>query len=162
VEKKDIWPLRYVGLRLLKPQGELFNDGHDRRHFAVITNRCEQGDWILKWHREKAGTIEHIHDELKNGLGGGQLPSGKFGANAAWFRIACIAHNVLTAVRQACPDETLKNAKAKRLRFSLFNVTGRFSRDRRKISLRLAASVDWIKRFLRLFDLFPLPTQPTG
>jgi hypothetical protein len=141
VEKKDIWPLRYVGLRLLKPQGELFNDGHDRRHFAVITNRCEQGDWILKWHREKAGTIEHIHDELKNGLGGGQLPSGKFGANAAWFRIACIAQ---------------------RLRFSLFNVTGRFSRDRRKISLRLAASVDWIKRFLRLFDLFPLPTQPTG
>ena len=80
----------------------------------------------------------------------------------AWFRIACIAHNVLTAVRQACPDETLKNAKAKRLRFSLFNVTGRFSRDRRKITLRLAASVDWIKRFLRLFDLFPLPTQPTG
>ena len=74
VEKKDIWPLRYVGLRLLKPQGDLFDDGHDRRHLAVITNRSEPGDWILKWHREKAGTIEHIHDELKNGLGAGQLP----------------------------------------------------------------------------------------
>lgn len=162
VEKKDIWPLRYIGLRLLKAQGELFNDGHDRRHYAVITNRGEDGDWILKWHREKAGTIEHIHDELKNGLGGGQLPSAKFGANAAWFRIACIAHNVLTAVRRACPDETLKNAKAKRLRFALFNVTGRFSRDRRKITLRLAAPAAWLKRFIALFALFPLPTQPTG
>jgi len=162
VEKKGIWPLRYIGLRLLKAQGELFNDGHDRRHYAVITNRPEDGDWILKWHREKAGTIEHIHDELKNALGGGQLPSGRFGANAAWFRIACIAHNVLTAIRHASADQTLKNAKAKRLRFALLNVTGRFSRDRRKITLRLAAPADWIKRFITLFALFPLPTQPTG
>lgn len=162
VEKKDIEPLRYIGLRLLKPQGELFDDGHDRRHYAVLTNRTEPGHWVLKWHREKQGTIEHIHDELKNGLGAGRLPSGKFGANAAWFRMACIAHNILVAVRHAWPDEKLRTAKAKRLRFELFNVTGRFSRDRRKITLRLAAPKQWIKQFIKLFDRFPLPTQPTG
>src|SRR6266704_5848112 len=37
-EKKDSQPLRYVGLRLLKPQGALFADGRDRHHHAVITN----------------------------------------------------------------------------------------------------------------------------
>ena len=37
-EKKNRQPLRYVGLRLLKPQGVLFNDGTDRRHHAVVTN----------------------------------------------------------------------------------------------------------------------------
>ena len=37
-EKKDRQPLRYVGLRLLKPQGALFADGTDRHHHAVITN----------------------------------------------------------------------------------------------------------------------------
>jgi len=163
VEKKDIEPLRYVGLRLVKPQGELFDDGHDKRYYAILTNRWdEDGGELLTWHRQKAGTIEHVHDEVKNGLGGGQLPSAKFGANAAWFRIACIAYNLLVAVKRAWPDESLHNAKAKRVRFELVNVAGRFSRDRRKISLHLAASVEWIKRFVKLFARFPLATQPTG
>jgi hypothetical protein len=164
VEKKGIDPLRYVGLRLLKPQGELFADGNDKRYHAILTNRWDVADGgeLLTWHRAKAGTIEHVHDEVKNGLGGGQLPSGKFGANAAWFRIACIAYNVLVVVRQAWPDETLHNAKAKRVRFVLVNVTGRFSRDRRKITLHIAATVDWLKKIMLLFARFPLATQPTG
>lgn len=163
VEKKHTEPLRYVGLRLVKPQGELFDDGHDRRYYAILSNRWdEDGGALLTWHRQKAGTIEHVHDELKNGLGGGQLPSAKFGANAAWFRIACIAYNILVAVKRAWPDETLHNAKAKRVRFVLVNVTGRFSRDRRKISLHLSATVEWIKWFVKLFARFPLATQPTG
>jgi len=163
VEKKNIEPLRYIGLRLLKPQGELFTDGHDKRYYAILTNRWdEDADALLAWHRAKAGTIEHVHDEVKNGLGGGQLPSAKFGANAAWFRIACIAYNLFVAVKQAWPDESLHNAKAKRVRFVLLNVTGRFSRDRRKISLHLAQTVQWIKNFIKLFARFPLATQPTG
>jgi hypothetical protein len=128
-----------------------------------VSNRWDlDGGALLTWHRAKAGTIEHVHDELKNGLGGGQLPSAKFGANAAWFRIACIAYNILVAVKQAWPDETLHTAKAKRVRFVLINVTGRLSRDRRKISLHLGATLEWIKRFIRLFARFPLATQPTG
>jgi hypothetical protein len=163
VEKKAIEPLRYIGLRLLKPQGELFNDGHNKKYHAILTNRWdEDGGALLTWHRQKAGTIEHVHDEVKNGLGGGQLPSAKFGANAAWFRIACIAYNILVAVRQAWPDETLHHAKAKRIRFVIVNVAGRFSRDRRKISLHLAATAEWIKRIVKLFARFPLATQSTG
>lgn len=90
------------------------------------------------------------------------MPSGKFGANAAWFRIACIAHNILVAIRTACPDESLRQAKAKRIRYTLINVTGRFSRDRRKITLHIAASEEWIARFIALFNSFPLLTQATG
>jgi hypothetical protein len=163
VEKKDIEPLRYVGLRLVKPQGELFAEGHDKRYHAILTNRWdEDGGGLSTWHRAKAGTIEHVHDEVKNGLGGGRLPSAKFGANAAWFRIACIAYNILVAVKHAWPDETLHHAKAKRVRFVLLDVTGRFSRDRRKITLHLSATVEWIKRFVKRFARFPLATQPTG
>ena len=163
VEKRDIDPLRYVGLRLLKRQGELFHDGNDKHYHAVITNRWEMdGGELLNWQRAKAGTTEHVHDEIKNGLGGGQLPSAKFGANAAWLRITCIAHNILVAVKRAWPDETLHNAEAKRVRFVLINVTGRFSRDRRKITLHLSGTVQWIKWLIKLFARFPLPTQPTG
>jgi hypothetical protein len=62
-EQKDSQPLRYVGLRLLKPQSLLFADGSDRHHHAVIANRSTRGDKLLNWHREKAGTVEHVHDE---------------------------------------------------------------------------------------------------
>lgn len=163
MEKKDLEPLRYVGLRLLKPQGELFADGNDKHFHALLTNRWDlDGGELLTWQRAKADTIEQVHDELKNGLGAGELPSAKFGANAAWFRIACIAHNILVAVRRAWPDEELHNAKAKRVRFTIIHVTGRFSRDRRKITLHLSAAAGWIKKFIQIFSRFPLATQPTG
>jgi len=68
------------------------------KYFGVVTNIW--GDWsaqkLLQWHREKGGSIEAIHDVLKNELAAGVLPCGRFGANAAWFRLAAIAHNVLT------------------------------------------------------------------
>ena len=54
---------------------------------------------MIEWHREKAGTIELVHDILKNDLGAGVLPSKYFGANAAWVRLAVMAHNVLTALK---------------------------------------------------------------
>ena len=37
------------------------------------------GDKLLVWHREKAGTIEHVHDEIKNALGGGHMPTTQIG-----------------------------------------------------------------------------------
>jgi hypothetical protein len=161
-EKKNLRPLRYVGLRLVKPQGDLFADGNQYHYHAIITNMDREGGRLLNWHREKAGTIEHVHDELKNGLGGGRMPSGNFGANAAWFRFACISYNVMSALRRFWPDETLRSAKAKRLRFEVFNVTGRFSRDSRKITLRLAAPIEWLRRLLKFFAIFKLITRATG
>lgn len=161
-EKKDRRPLRYIGIRLLKPQGELFADGTDSQHFAIVTNRIEEGGWLVDWQRQKAGTVEQTHDQLKNGLGAGHMPSQKFGANAAWFRIACVAYNIIQALRANWPEERLHTAHMKRLRFEVFHVMGRIVRDRRKIRLRLSASREWIKQFTQLFDAFPLLTRPTG
>jgi len=60
-------PLRTVAIRIRKKQQELFADGSGMKHFAVRTNLW---DWkpkrLLEWHREKAGTIEAVHDVLKN------------------------------------------------------------------------------------------------
>lgn len=41
-EQRDSQPLRYVGLRLLKPQGSLFQDGTDRRFHAVNHQSADQ------------------------------------------------------------------------------------------------------------------------
>jgi hypothetical protein len=48
---------------------------------------------LLRWHREKAGTIQAAHDVLKNELAGGVMPCGKFGSNAAWFRFTVLTYN---------------------------------------------------------------------
>jgi len=161
-EHRSARPRRYVGLRFLKPQGELFNDGADRKHFAVVTNRSEVGAKVIEWHREKAGTIEHTHDELKNALAAGAPPSQKFGANAAWFALNAIAYNMAAALRAAVPAPELADARLKRLRFHLFTVGARLTRFSRKITLRFAATRAWIAQLLRLFDAFPCRVQPTG
>ncbi len=148
-EHKDAKPRRYIGLRFLKPQGVLFDDGSDRKHFAVVTNRVEPGAKVIEWHREKAGTVEHTHDELKNALAAGAPPSQKFGANAAWFTLNAIAYNVAAALRAAAPDPELADARIKRLRFRLLTAGVRMTRFSRKITLRFAAPKTWIDQVLR-------------
>jgi hypothetical protein len=90
-----------VAIRIRKRQGELFADGSEGKYFAVASN---QWDWgpkkLLEWHRQKAGSIEAVHDVLKNELAGGVMPCARFGANAAWLRLALITHNVLTALKR--------------------------------------------------------------
>src|SRR5439155_1865133 len=101
-EKKDQQPLRYVGIRLRKRQGELFGDGTAVKHFAVVSNTWEgSARRLLEWHRQKAGTIEMVHDILKNDLAAGVLPCGRFGANAAWLRLAVLADRKSTRLNSS-------------------------------------------------------------
>jgi hypothetical protein len=161
-EHKAALPRRYIGLRLLKPQGELFDDGHDRKHFAIVTNRTERGPLVIEWHREKAGTVEHVHDELKNALAAARMPSQKFGANAAWFAIQALSFNVMSAIRAAAADPELRVARIKRLRYQFLVVGARLARLSRKIVLRFAAPRQWIAMVRQLLAAFPCRVQPTG
>lgn len=158
-EKKDTQPLRYVAIRIRKRQGELFEDGSRVRHFAVLSNRWElTAARLIEWHREKAGTVEPVHDVVKNELGGGVLPSKYFGANAAWLRLAVISHNVLTALKRLALPPELLTARPKRLRFLIFNTPGRLVHHARRLLLRLAALAEWIAAYREGLRLLPLPT----
>ena len=161
-EKKDSQPLRYVGLRLLKPQGVLFADGSDRHHHAVLTNLPWVGDRLLNWHREKAGTVEHVHDEVKNALGGGHLPSQHFAVNAAWFKLALLAYNIASAIKGLCFSPEERTARFKRYRLLLVHVAGRMSRFQCTLRLRFCASPQAIARVQKVWEVFALPTQATA
>jgi hypothetical protein len=146
--------LRFVAIRIRKRQGELFADGAEAKHFAVVSNVW---DWearrLLEWHREKAGTIEAIHDVLKNELPAGVLPCSRFGANAAWLRLAVLTHNVITALKRMALPESYLTARPKRLRFLIFNIAGRILHHARRVLCRIAGLSwrDWMR-------LMPLPT----
>jgi hypothetical protein len=162
-ERKDSQPLRHVGLRLLKPQGVLFKDGTDRHFHAVITNQEKiDGGRLLEWHREKAGTVEHAHDEVKNELGGGHVPSQRFGVNSAWFKISLLTYNLVSAIKGLCLEGEERTARMKRFRLLLIDVAGRMNRNNCVMGLRLCNNTAAIRRMQRVWEVFALPTQATS
>lgn len=158
-EKKDQKPLRYVGLRLLKPQGLLFADGSDRHHYGVVTNLNWDGGRLLQWQREKAGTVEHVHDEVKNALAGGHVPSQRFGANAAWFKLNLLAYNLGSAIKGLCLAEDERLVRWKKLRWLLVHLAGRLNRNNCVLRLRFCAAPEAIARLQKVWEVFALPTQ---
>ena len=131
---------RYLAIRTQKRQGSLFADGSSVHDFAVVTNRDGNGLALLQWHRQKAGTVEHAHHVLKTELAAAALPSGKFGANAAWFRLNVLTYNLLTALKRLTLPGDLRTARPKRLRFLLFNTVGKVVAHARRTLLRLSAA----------------------
>jgi len=127
-------PVRYLVISVRQRQGGLFEDGVLTRHYAVVTNRFDfDGKRLLEWHREKAGSIEALHHALKNELAAGVLPCARFGANAAWLRMAVITHNVLTGLKRVALKPEYLRARAKRLRFQIFCSPGKLVHHARSV-----------------------------
>jgi len=156
-EHKNTQPLRYVAIRIRQRQEEMFEDGSKVKHFAILTNIREwKAGRLIQWHREKAGTIEGVHDVLKNELAGGVMPSKYFGTNAAWLRLAVISHNVITALKRLALPAELLTARPKRLRFLIFNTPGRLVQHARRLVLRLATTAARIGEWLEALRLLPV------
>jgi len=141
-ERKDSRPYRYVAVKLRRLQGDLFNDGASVRYFAIASNIWEmEGQALLKWHRAKAGTIEHVHHVLKSGLGGGVYPSGKHGVNAAWLRLQVITYNLLELLKAAVLPKEYAKAEPKRLRFAVFTVLGQVICHARRVVMKVLEQI---------------------
>lgn len=140
---KHAQPLRYVAVRIRKKQGQLFAAGFDTKYLAVVSNRWEMsGPELLRWHWQKAGTIEHLHDVMKNELGAAVPPCGRLGANAAWYRLSLITYNVLSAAKTLVLPPSLRTARPKRLRRSVFAIAGRIVTHAGKLVLRIGRSAE--------------------
>lgn len=134
-------PLRYVALRFRKKQGSLFACGADTKYLAVVSNRWDlAAPALLRWHWQKAGTIELVHDITKNELGAAIPPCGRFGANAAWYRLSLLTYNVLSALKSLALPPALSTARPKRLRFTVFTLAGRLVSHAGQLRLRLSAA----------------------
>jgi len=137
--KKHAVPDRYLAIRVRPSQGGLFSDGNAYHYYAVVTNNWTwDGERLLRWHREKCGTVEKVHDILKNDLAGGVLPCGRFYANAAWWRLNCIAYNVISVMKRKALPQDWCAYRMKALRFFLIGVAGRIIRTGRQIILRFS------------------------
>jgi len=137
--KKWMKPDRYLAIRIQPLQGELFGDGNAYHYFAVVTNMWSwDGERLLQWQRERCGTVEKVHDVMKNDLAGGVLPAKRFFANAAWWRLNALTYNVLSVMKRKALPPSWWPLRLKALRFHLLNIAARVIEHARKLFLKIA------------------------
>lgn len=150
-------PLRYVAMRIRRRQGELFADGSDAKYFAVASNEWNWGARkLLEWHREKAGSIEAVHDVLKNELAAGVMPCSRFGANAAWLRLALLTYNILTALKRIGLPAPWLRCRPKRLRFQIFCSAAKLVHHARQLLLRVRRGRAQLTEWFEVWRLMPV------
>lgn len=133
--RKGERPFRYVAIRLppRTVQLDFFEEAPERRYVAIVTNRHElPGPELIHWQREKCGTVEQAHDWLKHDVGARLFPSSRFGANAAWYRLAVLALNLYVAVNRLALPEDWHGQRLPTARFRFFNRAGRVLRHARR------------------------------
>ena len=70
---------------------------------------------------------------LKEDLAGGRLPSGLFGANAAWWAIAVLAFNLNSALKRLALGAEWLSRRLKAVRFGLIGPAGRAVHHARRV-----------------------------
>ncbi len=105
--------------------------------FGVVTNRDLAGDELIWWYRQRCGKSEEAHGVLKEDLAAGRLPSGRFGANAAWWGIAVLAFNLNSAMKQLALGTEWVSKRLKAVRFAIICLPGRVVRRARTLIIRL-------------------------
>jgi len=137
--KKRMNPDRYLAIRIRPAQGELFADGNRYHYFAVVSNMWSwNGERLLRWQRERCGTVEKVIDVLKNDLACGSVPCKRFFADATWFRLNVLAYNVLAVMKRQSLPLSWWATRLKALRFHLLHVAGRLIVHGRRIYLKIA------------------------
>ena len=107
--------------------------------FALVTNRDLPGDAVIWRSRERCGKSEEVHAVMKHDLAGGTLPSGLFGANAAWWAIMVLAHNLNAVMKQLVLGPAWVARRMKALRLALIALPGRVIRHARRLIIRLGS-----------------------
>jgi hypothetical protein len=152
--QRNAQPDRYLVIRARPSQLPLFTDGEKYRDYATVTNRWDwDGERLLRWSHERCGTVEPAHDVLKNELGGGVLPSQRFGANAAWWQLVILTANLLTALKKIALPQVWSTHRPRRLRFLLLHLAGRLVQHGRRLILRIASDHPGAEELLRAREI---------
>jgi hypothetical protein len=116
--------------------------------FGVVTNRALAGDQVIWWLRQRCGKSEEVHSAMKSDLAGGQMPSGLFGANAAWWALTILAFNLNAAMKRLALGEKWEPKRMKALRFHLIGLPGRVVAHARRLIIRLGGGAEALATIL--------------
>ncbi len=123
-------------------------DGH--RFQCFITDQDGQDIAALEaLHRQHAEVEDRIKT-LKQ-AGAARLPFHAFTANAAWFELALLAHDIMVWTQLLTLDGEHTVSEPKRLRYRILHVAGQITRHARRATLHLPADWPWAAAILRAF-----------
>jgi hypothetical protein len=114
--------------------------------FGAVTNLGWSGDKVLRWLYQRCGKSEEVHSIQKEDLAGGQLPSGDFGENAAWWWIMILAFNLNTLMKRLVLGDGWTHRRMKALRFHLIDVAGTLLNHAGQFVMKLNATADIFRK----------------
>ena len=113
-------------------------------YHPFITDRS--GDMVeLEADHRRHAEVENAIRDLKYGVGLNHLPSGRFGANAAWLGLNVIAHNLARWTSRIGLGQTLITTDTLRRRH--LDLPGRLTRSARHFTLHLPQRWPWAQAF---------------
>ena len=112
-------------------------NGNRYKIHAIVSNRDIAAPELIQWYYNRCGNSEEAHAILKNDLAGGTLPCEHFHANANWWWLAVIAHNMHSAFKALCCDKSFQKSRLKRIRFHIINIPGLVFERGRSLIVRL-------------------------
>lgn len=130
-----------------KRQTELFDD--TPRYHVIASNRVESTEATLVWYRQRGEVSENGIKELKIGFGMERMPCGQFAANAAFFRIGVIAHNLFVLFKHSVLGADWQRHKVVTVRWRLFHLPGKLVRHAGAWVLKIATEVVDLFRSIR-------------
>lgn len=137
-------PCRLIVRRTTPAPGSQLALLADYAYHALITNREGPTIDVEADHRRHA-EIENTIRDLKYGVGLNHLPSGRFGANAAWLAINVMAHNMARWTSRIGLGETLIATDTLRRRH--LRLPGRLTHSGRQPNLHLPQHWPWAQAF---------------
>ena len=112
---------------------------------------------------ERCGRGEEVHAVLKSDLAAGTMPSGRFGANAAWLWLAALALNAMALVRRAAYGPEWRWVRMKRIRAIWIHLVARVARHGRRVTLVLGgAGAHLLAARRRIHLAMPPPASAPG
>lgn len=153
-------PVRLIVRRVQPPSGAQLRLLPAYIYHAFVTDRAGDARTLEAQHRAHAG-VEAVIRELKYGLGLNHLPSGRFGANAAWLACNTLAHNLLRWLSRLGLGRGWA-ISATTWRHRLLSLPGRLTRSARRRWLHLPAHWPWagaIQAALARLQALPVPLR---
>ncbi|WP_414041942.1 IS1380 family transposase [Acidithiobacillus sp. M4-SHS-6] len=118
-------------------QAELLEEDRPRYH-VIASNRSGSTADVLVWYRQRGEHSENGIKELKIGFGMERMPCGQESANAAFFRIGVIAHNLFVHFKHAALGEDWQRHRVATVRWRWFQVPGRLIHHAGRWMLKIA------------------------
>ncbi len=112
------------------------------RYHAIASNRPDEtAAKTLHWYSRRGDASENRIKDLKIGFGMEYMPCGGFAANAAFFALGVLAHNLFIGFRRVVSGNDGASQQVQTVRWRLYQTTGKVVRHSRQLFLKVSCAV---------------------